>query len=148
MTKVKNLLFYLYRVCTSWKIELLYSRLFTQVFKAATHIPCPPQIQIGCQTDTLEHKELKRAAIVCEQFPITAEKMEVWNLWGGLIYLVAPPNTKVEGAEIIVQKAIRAPYYKSGKCVCVAICSCSAEELCGECNAHHAAVMYQLFLAN
>ncbi|XP_041796403.1 TRPM8 channel-associated factor homolog [Chelmon rostratus] len=73
------------------------------------------KIQIGCQTDTLEHKELKRAAIVCEQFPITAEKMEVWNLWGGLIYLVAPPNTKVEGAEIIVQKAIRAPYYKSGE---------------------------------
>ncbi|XP_063762224.1 TRPM8 channel-associated factor homolog isoform X2 [Eleginops maclovinus] len=73
-----------------------------------------PQIQIGCQTDYLEHEELKRARSVCERFPVTAEKMEVWNLWGGLIYLVAPPNTKVEGAEVIVQMAVLAPYYKSG----------------------------------
>ncbi|KAK5868484.1 hypothetical protein PBY51_009493 [Eleginops maclovinus] len=71
-------------------------------------------IQIGCQTDYLEHEELKRARSVCERFPVTAEKMEVWNLWGGLIYLVAPPNTKVEGAEVIVQMAVLAPYYKSG----------------------------------
>ncbi|KAL3057194.1 hypothetical protein OYC64_007633 [Pagothenia borchgrevinki] len=71
-------------------------------------------IQIGCQTDYLPQDELKRARSVCERFPVTAEKMQVWNLWGGLIYLVAPPNTKVEGAEVMVQIAVRAPYYKSG----------------------------------
>ncbi|KAI4816019.1 hypothetical protein KUCAC02_006136 [Chaenocephalus aceratus] len=71
-------------------------------------------IQIGCQTDYLPQDELKRARSVCEKFPVTAEKMQVWNLWGGLIYLVAPPNTKVEGAEVVVQIAMPAPYYKSG----------------------------------
>ncbi|XP_075956707.1 TRPM8 channel-associated factor homolog [Anarhichas minor] len=71
-------------------------------------------IQIGCQTDYLDAEELKRAPRVYEQFPVTSEKMQVWNLWGGLIYLVAPPNTKVEGEEVIVQMAVPAPYYKSG----------------------------------
>ncbi|XP_042343281.1 TRPM8 channel-associated factor homolog [Plectropomus leopardus] len=72
------------------------------------------KIQIGCQSDTLNHDELKRAPHVVERFPVTMKKMQVWNMWGGLIYLVAPPNTKVEGAEVIVQQAISAPYYKSG----------------------------------
>ncbi|KAF1393752.1 hypothetical protein PFLUV_G00019280 [Perca fluviatilis] len=71
-------------------------------------------IQIGCQTDILKADELKRAPSVCERFPVTTEKMQVSNLWGGLIYLVAPPNTKVQGAEVIVQMAVLAPYYKSG----------------------------------
>ncbi|XP_076591635.1 TRPM8 channel-associated factor homolog [Chaetodon auriga] len=72
-------------------------------------------VQISCQKDTLAHEELKRAPSVYQEFPVTTERMEVWNLWGGLIYLVAPPNTKVEGAEVIVQKAIAAPYYKCGE---------------------------------
>lgn len=42
--------------------------------------------------------------------------MQVWNLWGGLIYLTAPPNAHVDGAEVTVQVAVPAPYYKSGKC--------------------------------
>ncbi|KAK2912778.1 TRPM8 channel-associated factor homolog [Channa argus] len=72
-------------------------------------------IQIGCQTDILNADELKRAPHVSEQFPITSERMQVWNLWGGLIYLVAPPNTQVKGVEVIVEKAVSAPYYKSGE---------------------------------
>ncbi|XP_042269403.1 TRPM8 channel-associated factor homolog [Thunnus maccoyii] len=72
------------------------------------------KIQIGCQTDYLNAAELKRAPCVHERFPVTTEKMQVWNLWGGLIYLVAPPNTQVEGVEVTVQTAVRAPYYKSG----------------------------------
>uniref|UniRef100_A0A8C2WV06 Peptidase M60 domain-containing protein n=1 Tax=Cyclopterus lumpus TaxID=8103 RepID=A0A8C2WV06_CYCLU len=72
------------------------------------------KIQIGCQTDRLDAKELKRAPCVHERFPVTSEMMQVWNLWGGLIYLVAPPNTNVEGAEVKVQMAVPAPYYKSG----------------------------------
>ena len=43
--------------------------------------------------------------------------MQVWNLWGGLIYLLAPPKTQVEGLEVTVQMAVPAPYYKSGECV-------------------------------
>nr|XP_046244488.1 TRPM8 channel-associated factor homolog [Scatophagus argus] len=72
------------------------------------------KIQIGCQTDRLSAAELKRAPCVFEQFPVTSEMMQVWNLWGGLIYLVSPPKTQVEGAEVIVQMAVPAPYYKSG----------------------------------
>ncbi|XP_073343163.1 TRPM8 channel-associated factor homolog [Pagrus major] len=72
------------------------------------------QIQIGCQTDHLNHKELKRAPCVHERVPVTSNMMQVWNLWGGLIYLVAPPKTKAEGPELTVQMAVPAPYYKSG----------------------------------
>ncbi|XP_068567403.1 TRPM8 channel-associated factor homolog [Cebidichthys violaceus] len=72
------------------------------------------KIQIGCQTDRLNTGELKRAPCVHEQFNITSEMMQVWNLWGGLIYLVVPHKTKVEGVEAIVQMAVPAPYYKSG----------------------------------
>ncbi|KAF3693052.1 TRPM8 channel-associated factor -like protein [Channa argus] len=72
------------------------------------------KIQIGCQTDFLKANELKRAPCVHDNFPITSEMMQVWNLWGGLIYLVAPPNTQVKGVEVIVQVAVPAPYYKSG----------------------------------
>uniref|UniRef100_A0A3Q3LYL4 TRPM8 channel-associated factor homolog n=1 Tax=Mastacembelus armatus TaxID=205130 RepID=A0A3Q3LYL4_9TELE len=87
-----------------------------------TFLSMPPEIinkgwkiQIGCQTDYLKHNELKRAPCVHERFPITTEMMQVWNLWGGLIYLVAPPKTQVNGAKVVVQMAVPAPYYKSGE---------------------------------
>uniref|UniRef100_A0A3Q3M2T2 TRPM8 channel-associated factor homolog n=1 Tax=Mastacembelus armatus TaxID=205130 RepID=A0A3Q3M2T2_9TELE len=87
-----------------------------------TFLSMPPEIvnngwkiQIGCQRDYLNHEELKRAPCVHERFPITTEMMQVWNLWGGLIYLVAPPKTQVNGAKVIVQMAVPAPYYKSGE---------------------------------
>ncbi|RVE64367.1 hypothetical protein OJAV_G00125280 [Oryzias javanicus] len=86
-----------------------------------THISIPApmvqkgwQIQIGCQTDQLNADELKRPPRVHQQVAVTAEMMQVWNLWGGLIYLVAPPETKVSGVEVVVQMAVPAPYYKSG----------------------------------
>ncbi|XP_030600780.1 TRPM8 channel-associated factor homolog [Archocentrus centrarchus] len=73
------------------------------------------KIQIGCHTDNLHGKdELKRPPRVTERFPVTSEMMHVCNLWGGLIYLVAPPNTDMTGLEVTVQKAVTAPYYKSG----------------------------------
>uniref|UniRef100_A0A3P8UGE9 Peptidase M60 domain-containing protein n=1 Tax=Amphiprion percula TaxID=161767 RepID=A0A3P8UGE9_AMPPE len=75
------------------------------------------QIQIGCQTDRLHAEVLKRAPCVHEWFPVTSEMMQVWNLWGGLLYLVARPKTQVKGLEVIVQMAVPVPYYKSGECV-------------------------------
>ncbi|KAI9541311.1 hypothetical protein NQZ68_031639 [Dissostichus eleginoides] len=72
------------------------------------------KIQIGCQTDRLNAGVIKRAPCVHTRFTITAQMMQVCNLWGGLIYLVAPPKTKVEGLEVTVQMAVPAPYYKSG----------------------------------
>uniref|UniRef100_UPI0037E7EEFB TRPM8 channel-associated factor homolog n=1 Tax=Semicossyphus pulcher TaxID=241346 RepID=UPI0037E7EEFB len=72
------------------------------------------KVQIGCQTDTLKAAVLKRAPCVHERFPVDSEMIQVWNLWGGLIYLVAPPKTKEDGIEVTVQIAVPAPYYKSG----------------------------------
>lgn len=76
-----------------------------------------PQIQIGCQTDYLQHQELKRAPCVHLRVPITSEKVQVRNLWGGLIYLLAPSQTRVSGVEMLVQQAVLAPYYKFGESV-------------------------------
>ncbi|XP_029026261.1 TRPM8 channel-associated factor homolog [Betta splendens] len=73
------------------------------------------KIQIGCQTDFLDAEELNRAPCVCEEFSVSTDVMQVCNLWGGLLYLVAPPNTKVESVEVIVQTAVLAPYYKFGE---------------------------------
>ncbi|XP_068173156.1 TRPM8 channel-associated factor homolog [Antennarius striatus] len=72
------------------------------------------RIQIGCQVDHLKLSELKRAPRVHERFPVASEKILVWNLWGGLIYLVAPPKTRVGGIEVVVEEAVLAPYYISG----------------------------------
>ncbi|XP_037836723.1 TRPM8 channel-associated factor homolog [Kryptolebias marmoratus] len=45
---------------------------------------------------------------------ISTERVQVWNMWGGLIYLVAPPDVKVEEEEVVVEVAVPAPYYKTG----------------------------------
>ncbi|XP_076152847.1 TRPM8 channel-associated factor homolog [Alosa pseudoharengus] len=74
------------------------------------------KVQIGCQTDNIQLlDEWKRAPVVFECFPVDSNTVQVWNLWGGLIYLVAPPKCQVDGVEILVEKAVRAPYYKSGE---------------------------------
>ncbi|KAG8002208.1 TRPM8 channel-associated factor-like protein, partial [Nibea albiflora] len=86
-----------------------------------TYMAIPPElvnkdwkIQIGCHTDRLNAQELKRAPRVYERFLIDSEMMQMWNLWGGLIYLIAPPKTQVNGMEVTVQMAVPAPHYKSG----------------------------------
>ncbi|KAK2916895.1 hypothetical protein Q8A67_001269 [Cirrhinus molitorella] len=88
-----------------------------------TYITVPPeiigknwQVQLGCQTDNIGKAEvLKRAPVVHQRFPLNAEKVKICNLWGGLIYVIAPPQSKVDGVEIVVQTAIQAPYFKSGE---------------------------------
>ena len=86
-------------------------------FHITQPVSCLPQVQIGCQSDNFRKKDvLKRAPVVCERFPVDDDIVQVWNLWGGLIYLVAPPKFQVQrGAEIVVRTAVQAPYYKSGK---------------------------------
>ncbi|XP_051718222.1 TRPM8 channel-associated factor homolog [Ctenopharyngodon idella] len=88
-----------------------------------TFIAVPPeivgknwQVQLGCQTDNIGGANvLKRAPVVHERFPLDKEMVQVWNLWGGLIYLIAPPQSKVDGVEIVVQVSVQAPYFKSGE---------------------------------
>ncbi|MBN3304110.1 TCAF factor, partial [Amia calva] len=74
------------------------------------------KVQIGCQTDFIGNADqLKRAPCVHQCFSINSEKIEVSNLWGGLLYLVVPNNMRFGDLEIKVDKAVRAPYYKSGQ---------------------------------
>lgn len=94
------------------------------------HLASHPQVQIGCQTDRLNADVLKRAPCVHERFPVTSEMVAVWNLWGGLIYLVAPHNVQVKGVEVIVQMAVPAPYYKSGECEVTRGMTCVYKRLC------------------
>ncbi|XP_030633903.1 TRPM8 channel-associated factor homolog [Chanos chanos] len=112
------------RVCISVKTEDFKEWISTGLYLSPgmkTYIEIPPeiigkdwQVQIGCQSDDLGKAEvLKRAPVVCELFPVNAEKIHVCNLWGGLIYLIAPPKSQVKGMEIIIKTAIQAPYYKS-----------------------------------
>ncbi|KAJ0061752.1 hypothetical protein NL108_008299, partial [Boleophthalmus pectinirostris] len=76
------------------------------------------KVQISCQSDTLYHKDdLYRAPAVTERFPVLSQTMQVQNFWGGLIYLIAPSNTKLTGVDVVVHQAVRAPYYKSGDCL-------------------------------
>ncbi|KAI4898008.1 hypothetical protein NFI96_017492 [Prochilodus magdalenae] len=74
------------------------------------------RVQIGCQTDDLSNaNELKRAPVVCVHFPLEEENLQVCTLWGGLIYLIAPPGSTVHQLEVVIQTAVKAPYYKSGE---------------------------------
>ncbi|KAK9961902.1 hypothetical protein ABG768_007300 [Culter alburnus] len=88
-----------------------------------TFIEIPPeivgknwQVQLGCQTDNIGGANvLKRAPVVHERFPLNKQMVQVRNLWGGLIYLIAPPQNKVDGVEIVVHVSVQAPYFKSGE---------------------------------
>ncbi|MFT7803515.1 TRPM8 channel-associated factor 2-like [Arapaima gigas] len=88
-----------------------------------TYISFPSQIvgkgwvvQVGCQTDNIGHSDnLKRAPVVHERFPINSEMVLVSNLWGGLLYLVAPQKSNAGDLEIVVQWAVKAPFYRFGK---------------------------------
>ncbi|XP_026081861.1 TRPM8 channel-associated factor homolog [Carassius auratus] len=74
------------------------------------------QVQLGCQTDNIGASDvLKRAPVVHERFPLDTKMVQVCNLWGGLIYLIAPPKSKVDGVEIVVHVSVQAPYFKSGE---------------------------------
>ncbi|XP_055052022.2 TRPM8 channel-associated factor homolog [Misgurnus anguillicaudatus] len=88
-----------------------------------TQMVIPPEligknwkVQIGCHTDNIGSADvLRRAPVVHERFSLDNETVQISNLWGGLIYLVAPPKTKVDGVEMVVQTAVQAPYFKSGE---------------------------------
>ncbi|XP_065137607.1 TRPM8 channel-associated factor homolog [Paramisgurnus dabryanus] len=88
-----------------------------------TQMVIPPEligknwkVQINCHTDNIGGADvLRRAPVVHERFSLYNEMVQISNLWGGLIYLVAPPKTKVDGVEIVVQTAVQAPYFKSGE---------------------------------
>ncbi|XP_059389379.1 TRPM8 channel-associated factor homolog [Carassius carassius] len=74
------------------------------------------QVQLGCQTDNIDRLDvLKRAPVVHERFPLNTKMVQVCNLWGGLIYLIAPPQSKMDGVEIAVHVSVQAPYFKSGE---------------------------------
>ncbi|XP_048872273.1 TRPM8 channel-associated factor homolog [Brienomyrus brachyistius] len=101
----------------SWRSTGLYVSPGTQVT-----ICVPPgvsgkglQVQIGCHTDDLSHlNELKRAPVATRRFPVKSERVNVSSLWGGLLYLIVPPKSQLGSLHIVVENAVKAPYFKLG----------------------------------
>lgn len=86
---------------------------FDQLF-----VPSRCQVQIGCHTDNLSHaRELKRAPVVTRTCDIACQKQSVSCLWGGLIYIVVPAKSVLGKVPIVVEGAVRAPFFKLGRFV-------------------------------
>ncbi|MBN3295089.1 TCAF2 factor, partial [Amia calva] len=74
------------------------------------------KVQVGCHTDNLGKKdELKRAPVVTQRFDISTERVTVSSLWGGLLYIVVPKGSQLGKVDVIVEDAVRAPYFRAGE---------------------------------
>nr|XP_015203556.1 PREDICTED: TRPM8 channel-associated factor homolog [Lepisosteus oculatus] len=74
------------------------------------------QVQVGCHTDDLSRlNELKRAPVVTCRFSITAERVPVSSLWGGLLYVIVPRGSQLGQVEITVEDAVMAPFFRLGE---------------------------------
>ncbi|MBN3292253.1 TCAF factor, partial [Polypterus senegalus] len=78
------------------------------------------QVQIGCHSDDLNHLDkLKRPPVVIRRVPINCERISIFNLWGGLIYIVVPKGSELGTITVTVEGAAPAPYFRLGQS-CVA----------------------------
>uniref|UniRef100_A0A8D0HJK8 Peptidase M60 domain-containing protein n=1 Tax=Sphenodon punctatus TaxID=8508 RepID=A0A8D0HJK8_SPHPU len=74
------------------------------------------KVQIGCHSDDISNaEELKRAPVVIRRFDVTASRMEVSNLWGGLLYVIVPEKSTLGQISVTVEGAVQAPFFKLGK---------------------------------
>jgi hypothetical protein len=85
----------------------------------------PPQaagrglrVRIGCHQDVLWAPRIKtwsRVPEITRAFAITREEILAANAFGGLIYLVVPPNCALGTIEVTVRNAVPAPLFELGK---------------------------------
>ncbi|NWI64996.1 TCAF factor, partial [Todus mexicanus] len=103
---------------TAWRSTGLY---LPEGHTAVITFPCLVvdaglKVQIGCHTDDLSHAtELKRAPVVIRTCDIACQKLSVSCLWGGLIYIIVPERSILGKVPIMVEGAIRAPFFKLGE---------------------------------
>ncbi|XP_038174987.1 TRPM8 channel-associated factor 1 isoform X1 [Arvicola amphibius] len=74
------------------------------------------KIQIGCHTDDLtKASKLFRGPLVINRCCLDKPMKSITCLWGGLLYIIVPQNSKLGSVPITVKGAVRAPYYKLGE---------------------------------
>ncbi|XP_051718462.1 TRPM8 channel-associated factor homolog [Ctenopharyngodon idella] len=102
-----------------YKVSPNPDALLPYIIKDRPDLPTVSNARVRISANTADNTGraniLKRAPVVHERFHLDKEMVQVGNLWGGLIYLIAPPQSKVDGVEIVVQVSVQAPYFKSGE---------------------------------
>ncbi|XP_011845300.1 PREDICTED: TRPM8 channel-associated factor 1 isoform X3 [Mandrillus leucophaeus] len=74
------------------------------------------KIQIGCHTDDLTRaSKLFRGPLVINRCCLDKPTKSITCLWGGLLYIIVPQNSKLGSVPITVKGAVHAPYYKLGE---------------------------------
>ncbi|KAM4789693.1 TRPM8 channel-associated factor 2 isoform 1-T1 [Cyanocitta cristata] len=103
---------------TAWRSTGLY---LPEGHTAVITCPCLVvgaglKVQVGCHTDDLSQaKELKRAPVVIRTCDVACQKQSISCLWGGLIYIVVPAKSVLGNVPIMVEGAVRAPFFKLGE---------------------------------
>ncbi|MEO5914538.1 MAG: M60 family metallopeptidase [Luteolibacter sp.] len=75
-------------------------------------------VRIGCHQDKLWSEKIKswtRVPEISRLFPVTEKSTPVANAFGGLIYIVVPPDCKLGEIKVTVRDAIPAPLFVAGK---------------------------------
>lgn len=73
-------------------------------------------VRIGAHTDALWNlPKWERAPEISRVFPVNAPKMVVANAFGGLIYVVVPPDCKLGTVSVEISHAVAAPYFVAGQ---------------------------------
>ncbi|KAM6290504.1 TRPM8 channel-associated factor 2 isoform 1-T3 [Porphyrio hochstetteri] len=103
---------------TAWRSTGLY---LPEGHTAVITFPCLVmgaglKVQIGCHADDLSNAtELKRAPVVVRTCDIACQKQSISCLWGGLIYILVPAKSVLGKVPIMVEGAVRAPFFKLGE---------------------------------
>ncbi|KAM6437057.1 TRPM8 channel-associated factor 2 [Liasis olivaceus] len=102
----------------AWRSIGMYAapaKTVTLIFPSSA-IGAKLQVQIGCHTDNLtEHNEWKRPPVMTRRFEVQSKKMEVSNLWGGLLYVIVPEKSSLGYIAVTIEGATKAPYFKHGE---------------------------------
>lgn len=77
-------------------------------------------IQIGCHTDHLNYwmaaqEDWRRMPIIVRRDPLHEKNTKIASPFGGLIYVTCPPDAPAFEANITIDHAVAAPYYKLGQ---------------------------------
>ncbi|MCE9596172.1 MAG: M60 family metallopeptidase [Planctomycetes bacterium] len=72
-------------------------------------------VRIGCHADELWPDETwRRMPAITREFALDAASTTAANAFGGLVYVVVPPNCKAGRVRLVVRGAIPAPYFELG----------------------------------
>ncbi|XP_062050886.1 TRPM8 channel-associated factor 3-like [Lepus europaeus] len=74
------------------------------------------KVQIGCHTDDIgAASTYYRPPLMTYQYYLNETNKSISWLWGGLLYILVPPNYNLDTVQVTISGAVRAPYFKLGK---------------------------------